>query len=218
MMKIVGLPSTLRTAILAALLAAALATTLGAGLSQARADDLQAKLEYCKTCHGLSGQGYRGYYSMPRLAGQQPKYLENQLRAFIEHRRKNLIMANVAHSLTPSMLAALARHFRDLNPPPLGGAPRNDVATGRHIYDEGIPESNVPACAACHGADAHGQDQIPRLAGQLHDYTYSKLVNWSAERGQNAAMPDASAVMGPTSHNLTKSQIAAVAAYVSTLK
>src|ERR1700730_13170321 len=44
---------------------------------------------YCKTCHGLSGQGYHGYYAMPRLAGQQPKYIENQLRAFIEHRRKN---------------------------------------------------------------------------------------------------------------------------------
>jgi hypothetical protein len=31
-------------------------------------------------------------------------------------------------------------------------------------------------------------------------------------------MPDSSAVMGPTSHNLTKSQIAAVAAYVSSLR
>ena len=33
----------------------------------------QAKLEYCKTCHGLSGEGYRGYFPMPQLAGQQPK-------------------------------------------------------------------------------------------------------------------------------------------------
>ncbi len=189
------------------------------GLSpSARADDFQAKVEYCTTCHGLSGQGYRGYYPMPRLAGQQPKYIENQLRAFIEHRRRNLIMANVAHSLTPSTLAALAHHFRELNPAPLGGAPRASVATGKRIYDEGIPESNVPACSACHGTDAHGQDQIPRLAGQLHDYTYSKLVNWTSERGQNAAIPDSSAIMGPTSHNLSHSQIAAVAAYVSTLK
>ena len=214
-MKIVGLQSALRIAILDAIVA----TTLFAGLSQAaHADDFQAKVEYCKTCHGLSGQGYRGYYPMPRLAGQQPKYIENQLRAFIERRRKNLIMANVAHSLTPSMLAALSLHFRDLNPLPLGGAPRNITVMGKHIYDEGLPESNVPACSACHGSDARGQDQIPRLAGQLHDYVYSKLVNWTAERGQNALMPDSSAVMGPTSHNLTKSQIAAVAAYVSYLK
>jgi cytochrome c553 len=212
MMKIVGLHSAVRTAILTAV--------LSSGLSIAgHAHDFQAKLAYCKTCHGLSGQGYHGYYPMPRLAGQQPKYIENQLRAFIEHRRKNQIMANVAHALSPSMLSALAHHFRDLNPPPLGGGgSRGAMATGKRIYEEGLPESNVPACSACHGQDAKGQDQIPRLAGQLPDYFYSKLVNWTAERGQNSSMPDSSAVMGPTSHNLSKSQIAAVAAYVSSLR
>jgi cytochrome c553 len=209
--KIPGSWSPLRIAIVAAALSAALPTP-------GRADDLGAKLQYCKTCHGLSGQGYHGYFPMPRLAGQQPQYIENQLRAFIEHRRKNLIMANVAHALSPSMLSSLAHHFRDLNPPPLEGRSRGAMAMGKHIYDDGLPESNVPACSACHGPDARGQDQIPRLAGQLPDYLYSKLVNWTAERGQNSSMPDSSAVMGPTSHNLTKSQIEAVAAYVSHLQ
>src|SRR5277367_4099808 len=145
MMRIVGLDSALRATILAAMLCAAFAHAV-------RADDFQAKLLYCKTCHGLSGQGYHGYYPMPRLAGQQPQYLENQLRAFIEHRRRNAIMANVAHALSPSMLSALAHHFRDLNPPPLGGGgSRGEIATGKRIYEEGLPESNVPACSACHG-------------------------------------------------------------------
>jgi cbb3-type cytochrome c oxidase subunit III len=212
MMKIGGLHSALRTAILAAALSACLAIV-------SHADDFQAKVTYCKTCHGLSGQGYHGYYPMPRLAGQQPKYIENQLRAFIEHRRKNQIMANVAHVLSPSMVSELAHYFRDLNSPPLGGGGSSSaIAMGKRIYDEGLPESNVPACSACHGQDAKGQDQIPRLAGQLPDYFYSKLVNWAAERGQNSSMPDSSAVMGPTAHNLTKSQIAAVAAYVSSLR
>jgi cytochrome c553 len=39
--------------------------------------ELQAKIDYCKTCHGFSGQGYRGFYPMPRLAGQQTEYIEN---------------------------------------------------------------------------------------------------------------------------------------------
>jgi cytochrome c553 len=210
MMSVIGAHSALRAVILAVVLAA------GSGAS--RADELQAKLTYCKTCHGLSGQGYHGYYAMPRLAGQQPNYIENQLRAFIEHRRKNEIMANVAHVLSPSMVAALAHHFQELNPPPLDGGGRGDIALGRHIFEEGLPESNVPACSACHGQDAKGQDQIPRLAGQLPDYIYSKLVNWASERGQNKSMPDSSAVMGPTSHNLTKSQISAVAAYIAGLR
>jgi hypothetical protein len=34
--------------------------------------DLQAKLQYCKTCHGVYGQGYHGAFPIPRLAGQKP--------------------------------------------------------------------------------------------------------------------------------------------------
>src|ERR1700676_3493383 len=95
----------LQTAILAVAVACA-----------ARADDqhtassgsVQAKLSYCKDCHGPSAQGYRGYFPIPRLAGQQAAYLENQLRAFIEHRRTNNVMFNVAHALSTSMISALA--------------------------------------------------------------------------------------------------------------
>jgi cytochrome c553 len=39
--------------------------------------EVQAKLQYCKVCHGVSARGFRGYYPIPRLAGQQPTYLEN---------------------------------------------------------------------------------------------------------------------------------------------
>jgi cytochrome c553 len=180
--------------------------------------EFQSKLEYCKTCHGLSGQGYRGYYPMPRLAGQQPKYIENQLRAFMERRRMNPVMFNVAHALSPSMVAALTTYFQDLNPNPLGGAPKDHLALGKTIFEQGLPESNVPACSACHGPEAKGQNEIPRLAGQLFPYTIKALTNWSKERGQGGAKDDTSAIMVPTTHNLTQSQIVAIAAYLSYLK
>jgi len=185
------------------------------GFSQ---QELQAKLAYCKTCHGLSGQGYRGANPMPRLAGQQPEYLENQLHAFIERRRTNPIMNNVAHVLSPKMIMALAAHFKDLNPKPLGGAPQELVAAGQKIYQEGVPGTDIPACASCHGPEAKGDGAFPRLAGQLHDYILRKLVNWSKERGQDPANPDTSAIMEPIAHGLTESQIKAVAAYLSNLE
>ena len=180
--------------------------------------ELRAKIDYCKTCHGLSGQGFRGSYPMPRLAGQQPEYLENQLQAFIERRRSNPVMFNVAHVLSPTMLKALAEQFRDLNPKPLGGAPKENASEGRKIYEEGIPKSEVPPCASCHGDDAKGRDAFPRLAGQLHDYMFRKLTNWEKERGQDKDKPDTSAIMGPIAHNLTEAQIKAVAAYLSYLE
>jgi len=186
---------------------------LGAGKS-----DVTAKLEYCQDCHGPSGQGYRGFFPIPRLAGQQTEYLKNQLQAFVEHRRTNNIMFNVAHALSPAMIAALAEDFRALNPPPLGGASRGLVATGERIFQDGVPESNVAACAACHGPEAKGSGEIPRLAGQLHDYIFDKLTNWNKERGRNPTKPDTSAVMSPVAHSLTRPQVEAVAAYLNYLK
>jgi cytochrome c553 len=180
--------------------------------------ELEAKIAYCKTCHGVSGQGFRGSFPMPRLAGQQPEYLENQLQAFIERRRTNPVMFNVAHVLSPAMLKGLAEHFRDLNPKPLGGASKELVAAGKKIYEDGVPSAEVPPCATCHGPEAKGADAFPRLAGQLNDYVAKKLLNWSKERGQDPAKPDNSAIMQPIAHNLTEAQVQAVAAYLSYLE
>ncbi len=197
------------------------------GVGPGRAEDIkrndspqavQQKLGYCKDCHGPSAQGYRGYFPIPRLAGQQPEYLENQLRAFIEHRRTNNIMFNVAHTLNPGMVTALAESFKKLDPPPLGGAPHGLAATGKNIFENGVPDANIAACAACHGPEATGSGEIPRLAGQLYPYLIGELTNWGKERGQNSAKPDTSAIMSPVAHSLTKPQIEAVAAFVSDLR
>jgi cytochrome c553 len=213
-MKVIGLRLALQTAILVIVFSAA-------GRAQNAADfskqALQAKEDYCKTCHGVAGQGFRGASPIPRLAGQQPEYFENQLRAFIEHRRDNKFMYNVSHVLSPAMRTALAAHFKDLNPRPLGGAPRELAAAGKKLYEEGSG-TDVPPCASCHGPEAKGEGPFPRLAGQLQDYVFNKLTNWSSERGQDPKNPDTSAIMEPIAHGLTKPQIAAVAAYLNYLE
>ena len=149
------------------------------------AKEFQAKAAYCETCHGLSARGFIGTNPMPRLAGQQPAYVKNQLQAFIERRRLNPVMGNVAHVLSPAMVDALAVHFKNLDPPPYGGAPKDLVSDGEKIYHEGVPSADIPACETCHGQDAHGMEDFPRLAGQLYDYVINKLTNWPKERGQN---------------------------------
>ena len=110
------------------------------------------------------------------------------------------------------------RDFQSLNPPPLGGAPKQLVAEGRKIFEGGVPDANVAACAACHGPEATGRDQIPRLAGQLYPYLVKELTNWGKERGQIPAHPDTSFIMAPVAHSLTRSEVEAVAAYLSYLK
>src|ERR1700726_2146291 len=147
----------LQTVLLTAAVAIVVSTAAHAedkGTAAVPKQELEAKIAYCKTCHGVSGQGFRGAFPMPRLAGQQPEYLANQLKAFIERRRTNPVMFNVAHVLSPSMLKGLAEHFKDLNPKPLGGARRENVAEGKKLYEEGVAKAEVPPCASCHGPDA----------------------------------------------------------------
>lgn len=175
--------------------------------------DVAAKLAYCEVCHGVAAQGFNGYYPIPRLAGQQIAYIENELQGFVEHKRTNNIMFNVGHVLSPAMIKALATDFHDLNPKPLGGAPKDMVSAGEKIFQQGSPDAGVPPCASCHGAEAKGNDQFPRLAGQLYPYLVSQLTNWASERGETN-----SNVMAPIAHNLTPPQVKAVAAYLSYLE
>jgi cytochrome c553 len=202
----------LRLAIVAIALVAAATNALA--FSQR---DLEAKLKYCKTCHGISGQGYRGSIPIPRLAGQNPEYLESQLRAFIEHRRENKFMFGVVSALDQTILPALAAHFKELDPKPLKGAPKDLVPLGKKLYEEGVSEANIQPCAMCHGPDAKGEGEAPRLAGQLNDYVEKTLLNWSKERCRDRAKAEASLIMEPIANSLTQPQIAALAAYLNHL-
>lgn len=211
-----SLQITLRRAALACVLSVATAAMNGqtSAAPTVSTQALKAKTDYCKTCHGIDAQGFRGAAPMPRLAGQQPEYIKNQLEAFIERRRTNPVMNNVAHVLSPEMVAALAEYFKNLNPKPLGGGAQKElIPEGKKIFEEGIPSANVPPCASCHGDDAKGNGEFPRLAGQLPDYIFRKLTGWDTERHS-----ESSAIMQPIAHELKPEQIKAVAAYVSQLE
>ena len=143
------------------------------------ASELQAKMAYCENCHGVSARGFHGYYPIPRLAGQQPEYIKNQLQAFIEHRRTNNIMFNVAHVLSPAMLDALTDSFQKLNPKPLvGAAPKDLVAAGKKIYEEGLPAIRRSAVRLLSWPRGKGRRTISapgRAAERLHRQQAEKL-------------------------------------------
>ena len=130
-MKAVRLRAALTSALAVILAAMAGQAQAGAQGGRATAGGIEAKFEYCTTCHGPSAQGFRGFYAMPRLAGQQPQYIENQLRAFLERRRLNPVMANVAHGISTNMIPVLAARMSALNPPPLAARPRATSPWGK---------------------------------------------------------------------------------------
>ncbi len=209
------------TAVLAMLLSPAGHATSMSGKAVPKGA-IRAKIQFCTECHGLSGRGYRAYYPIPQLAGQQVQYLENQFTALSGHNRDNPVakrfMVPVIESVAPEIRTAIAEYFSAIKPRPLGGGPKSLVAQGKKIFEEGLPDENVPACAACHGANAEGSDLVPRLAGQMYAYTAGQLEGWGkGYRGKDPVTPENPNTMQAIATSMTKEQIAAVAAYVSRL-
>jgi cytochrome c553 len=168
----------------------------------------------CTWCHGGSAQGYT---PAPRLAGQRYQYIENQLADFHAHTRDNPLskqyMWGAAANLNPQTARNLAMYFSTLLPEAADDGARELAATGRTIYQEGMPDSNIVACVVCHGPNAEGVGQIPRLGGLAYTYLKRRLEQWG--EGYHAA---AGPPMPDISSRLSQHQVEALASYLSFIK
>lgn len=82
-----------------------------AGGDPALAKSGASKAGMCLGCHGATAQG-NGQF--PRLAGQHPGYLEQQLKAFKEGSRKSGPMQAIIANLSEADFKALAAYFGSL--------------------------------------------------------------------------------------------------------
>lgn len=168
----------------------------------------------CNWCHGGSGQGYT---PAPRLAGQKGRYIEKQLVDFRGHTRDNpfskMYMWGAAANLSRQAARDLAIYYSNLSPKAANDGDRQFIAAGRSIYQEGMPDDNIVACVVCHGPNAEGVRQIPRLGGLAYTYLKQRLEQWG--EGYHAAagppMPDIAGKLSPN-------QIDALASYLSFIK
>lgn len=173
-----------------------------------------AAVRNCTWCHGGGAQGYA---PAPRLAGQRPQYLANQLAGFRSHARDNPFskqyMWSAAENLSAPAARDLALYFAALSPRPANDGDAALVATGRTIYQQGMPEDDIVACVVCHGPNAEGVGQIPRLGGLGYSYLKRTLIQW----GQGYHM-DSGPPMPDIASKLSASQIEALASYLSFVK
>ena len=168
----------------------------------------------CTWCHGGSA---RGYTPAPQLAGQRPQYLENQLAAFIRHTRDNpqskLYMWGATANLNPQTVRNLATYFAALAPRAANDGDPELAALGRTIYQEGMPNSNIVACVVCHGPNAEGVRDIPRLGGLAYSYLKRRLRQWGEGYSAGTAPP-----MPDIASKLSSQQVEALASYLSFIK
>ncbi len=71
-------------------------------------------VEHCAPCHGPDGIAKDS--EVPHLAGQNERYLINQLMAFRSGARRHREMRVMARELTEAEIAALAAYYASLPP------------------------------------------------------------------------------------------------------
>lgn len=164
----------------------------------------------CTWCHGTLAQGFM---TAPRLAGQRDQYIEYQLFSFSNHIRNDpyskQYMWRAVANLSPETGHDLAAYFSMLPPKAADDGNRDLLARGKAIYEQGIPESNVVSCLVCHGPNAEGIREIPRLGGLSYTYLKRRLDQWG-EGFDAAAEP-----MPQIARNLSPDEVEALASYLS---
>ncbi len=163
----------------------------------------------CGTCHGTRGNNTNPKF--PLLAGQNANYLAAQLKAFHSQTRGDPdaigYMWGMASELDDGTISALAAYYATQKPEVSVAVSPSTVARGREVYEHGVPAQGVPACSTCHGPDAHGMADFPRLAGQHSQYILKQLSSFQSNM-RNVA------VMHGVAQNLQLQEMQSVAAYL----
>ena len=177
----------------------------------AQADEARAKKiagGSCFLCHGAQGESTSEVF--PRLAGQHAEYIAKQLTAFKSGQRKSTAMVEMVSKLTPDEMLALGKYYEKMSIPREEPKDPQLAAMGRYIFHNGNKFSGVPACVSCHGANAEGAANLPRLATQFSGYIHTQLKSFNKRDRTND-----NAVMHVVAEKMTELEMAAVAEYVS---
>ncbi len=183
----------------------------GASGAWAQADEARAKKiagGSCFLCHGMNGESTSEVF--PRLAGQHAEYIAKQLGAFKSGTRKSTAMSEMVAKLTPDEMLALGKFYEKMALPREEPKEPQLAAMGRYIYHNGNKFSGVPACVSCHGTNAEGAANLPRLATQFSGYIHTQLKSFNKRERTNDNV-----VMHVVAEKMTELEMAAVAEYVS---
>jgi cytochrome c553 len=128
---------------------------------------LAADPQVCTACHGPEGNSV--IQANPSLAAQPAQFLSIQLYQFREGDRKDPQMTPVAANLSNKEMNELAAYFSKRKPAASSHKTSPDnVSAGARLAQQ-------LNCIQCHGPALRGQEHIPRLAGQQHEYLLAQL-------------------------------------------
>jgi cytochrome c553 len=163
----------------------------------------------CARCHGFDGAS-DGSGAFPRLDGQSPQYLAEQLRHFASGARQNALMQPIARGLNDDEIDAVAQYYASLHavPFPSRPVPAQLRDRGKQVAEVGDLSVRVQACESCHGPNGEGEpiSGVPYLGGQYSHYisVQIQMFRQGYRKSQQMFVP---------AHNLNEQDVLAVADY-----
>jgi cytochrome c553 len=151
------------------------------------------KVAMCIGCHGLPGyqSSFPQVYKVPKIAGQNAKYIAAALNGYRSGDRKHPSMRGIAGSLSDQDIADVAAYYEALGKD-------TAVASVPETPEAPPPDAlkdKLATCPACHGKNFNNTTDPanPRLAGQHADYLLASLKAYMTDN--NPRVGRASAVM-----------------------
>ena len=170
----------------------------------------QQASQVCAACHGEKGNSPTTIG--PKLAGQHPKYLIEQMTAFAKGKQRsdpsmNSLMLGLSTEDKTNIAAFYAQQSIQI-----GAAKPEDIKRGESLYRGGDIKKHITACIACHGPRGLGNAQagFPALGGQHPNYTIKQLVDFK----EGKRTTDLNNIMQDIASRMDKKDMQAVANYI----
>ena len=199
---------------------AALALTVAAALpvqAQVTGDAAAGagKVAMCIGCHGIIGykSSFPEVYHVPKISGQNAKYIAAVLEAYKKGDRKHPSMRGIATSMTEQDIADVAAYYAaqgKVEGAAALPAPREPSAQVGQLLQKG-------ACVSCHGANFSESidPSYPKIAGQHPDYLYVALKAY--RDNTNATWGRGNPIMAGMAKQFSNAELKAMAQYIGNL-
>ena len=190
--------------------------TLASAQAQETKGDAKAaesKIAMCIGCHGIPGYqaSFPEVYRVPKISGQNAKYIVAALNAYKKGERKHPSMRGISESLTDQDMADVAAYYEQHG---RTDAPLKPAAAPSAQVDTLIKKG---ACVSCHGDNFSKpvDPSYPKIAGQYKDYLFVALKSYKVE-GQ-ATWGRNNGVMGGIAKQFSNAELKSIANYIGGL-
>ena len=177
----------------------------------------EGKIAMCIGCHGIIGykSSFPEVYHVPKISGQNAKYIAAALEAYKKGDRKHPSMRGIATTMSEQDIADVAAYYAQHGVKE--GAP--ELPAAREPSAQVAQLLQKGACVSCHGDNfAKPIDpSYPKIAGQHADYLFVALKSYKAE-ARNANVGRNNAIMGGIAKQFSNAELKALANYLASVE